>query len=180
MRSFPTFLLSMAESNLILRSCCEAVLTTFACQAVSLPRSRLSVVSRQSRSRMALRNLIRNYRSRFISKNGSTRRLRLCLRSSVLTQKQDGQHERAAALPANSHADPNVRAALGGLRPFLPTPIPTQGTNGPPRGGCGFACEPPCWTTKQTKRQAALEGLRHCLRTSMPALRKTTRTYPEV
>ena len=142
-----------------------------------LPRSRvkrlvwhvpaLSVVSRQSRSRMALRNLIRNYRSRFISKNGSTRGLRLCLRSSVLTQKQDGQHERAAALPAILCADPNMRAALRGLRRCLRTPMPTQGTNRPPWGaaalpanlhagpqnkqkgrrpwrGCGIACEPRC------------------------------------
>ena len=57
MGSFPAFLLSMAESNLILRSCCEAAFTTFPCNAVSLPAFVWLVGS--PRSRMALRtNLI--------------------------------------------------------------------------------------------------------------------------
>ena len=48
MRSFPAFLLSKAGSNLILRSCREAMFITFPCHAVSSPRSRLSVVKWQS------------------------------------------------------------------------------------------------------------------------------------
>ena len=61
----------------------------------------------------------------------------------------------AAALPANSHADPNVRAALGRLRRCLETPMLTQGANRPAWEGCGFACEPPCWTAKLKKAGGA-------------------------
>ena len=54
MRSFPTFLLSTTESNLVLCSCCEAVLTKFPCHAVSISSSRLRAAIGHPRSRMAL------------------------------------------------------------------------------------------------------------------------------
>ena len=46
--TLPTFLLSMAESNLILRSCREAMTTTSPCYAVNSPCSRLCVVKWRS------------------------------------------------------------------------------------------------------------------------------------
>ena len=62
---------------------------------------------------------------------------------------QKGRHERAAALPANSRADPHNKGAA--------------------MGGCGFTCELPCRPLKRKKR-ASLGGLRSYLRIPMPTL----------
>ena len=67
-RCFPTFLLSKAQSNLNQCSCCEAVLTTFPCHAVSISCSRLRAAIGHPCFRMALRlNLIFNLKGQLLT-----------------------------------------------------------------------------------------------------------------
>ena len=102
--------------------------------------------------------------------------------NSLLTQNQNkGGTRGAAALLAKSPADPNWTNTRRHWE------------------GCGVACELPCRPKAQTGQHAGaaalpaklrvgpqikgggiLGGARPCLRTSVPTLHKTTRTYLEV